>query len=159
MDNIHNFSGNARPYAFCYSTLNTDQITGTTNGVWLTLDFNTDVASLLNGIIDRPAVSQFRALKSGYYRISIKMCGTPNTTNRGWDYRIYKNGTTQLVDGYLRTHGADVSENRGTNTVGCSIIAYLNANDYIQVQANPLQGVSIDILAESSMTFELVTLI
>lgn len=159
MNNTENFSGNARPYAYVYSILNSDQTTGTTNGVWLTLDFNSDISSFLNGIIDRPAVSQFRALRSGYYRISAQLYGTPNGTDRGWDYRILKNGSTAMTDGYVRTHGADTAENRGSTTVGYSIILYLNSNDYIQIQANPLEGTSVDVRAQTAITFELITLI
>ena len=149
----------ASPYAYILSSLGTDQDSGSVNGTWLTLNFNTDVSSFLNGIIDRPTTSRFRALRAGYYRISLKLNAHPTATqDRGWDHRILKNGVTSITDSYCRNNSADTVETRGTANSDFVIILLLAQNDYIEVQTNPLDSVVIRTQDYSSILFELVKL-
>lgn len=151
------------PLAFVTSKLNADQASGATAGTWTTLTFGSDGDNLLNSLIDRPATSKFRALSTGYYRFSYSMVAFPSSlpvlaSSRGWQMRLFLNGTTELVNSLTRANSAGTTATRGSVTCSGGSIYHLTANDYIEVQVNPIDNGVINVLAESSAYFELLRL-
>lgn len=150
---------NLRIRAFVFSQLNSGQATGATNGTFTTMSFNLDYASVLAGIIDRPAASQFRALVAGWYRITYQMYGVPAANYRGSEIRLIKNGVgTALSGSTMRITRA--SANATLGGFGGKVFAVqLAANDYIELQAAPLDGSIITFSDFSNLSFELIALV
>ena len=145
----------AIPLAFVSSELGSNQTSGATAGTWTTLTF-TDDTSFLNSKIDRPTSSRFRALVDGYYKFTYSMTAIPTTNNRGWQFRLFKNGTTQLAPSLTRGNSSNNTAARGGDNVSFSGIYLLSINDYIEVQINPTDNDIITVLTESSALFELI---
>lgn len=146
-------AGAANPLAMVYSICNSVQTTGATAGVWRTITFGLDVTSALNGIIDRPTTSRFRALFAGYYALNFNMNVYMAANQRGGTFRILKNGVTDLGI------NADVfSNNVPERASGTSATAFilLAANDYVELQANPVDNTAMNIKASSNFNFRLL---
>ncbi len=149
--------------AFCFSILNSIQDSGTTPGNWTTLTFGSDVTISLGTAIDRPTTSRFRALRAAYYKVTYKMVAYPDTLpvlndTRGMQFRVFKNGTTELTGSSTRGNSGAANDSRGGTTCSFSGIYLLAVNDYIEIQVNPIDSGQIHVLSESSCMFELVKL-
>jgi hypothetical protein len=148
---------NLRLRGFVFSQLNTGQATGNTNGTFTTMNFNLDYASVLASIIDRPTASQFRALIAGWYRITYQMYGVPSANDRGAEIRLIKNGVgTALSGSTMRITRANAT----LGGFGGKIFAVqLAANDYIELQAAPLDASIVTFSNFSNLSFELIALV
>lgn len=149
-------AGAASPLAVVYSICNTLQTTGAVAGVWQTITFGSDVTSVLNGIIDRPTTSRFRALFDGYYALNYNMNVYMAANQRGGTFRILKNGVTDLGIN-ANVFSNNVPER--ASTASSTAFIQLAANDYIEVQANPADATVMNIKANSSFNFRLLRFI
>lgn len=143
----------AHPVALVYSICNALQTTGAVAGVWQTITFGLDVTSVLQGIIDRPTTSRFRALYAGYYAVNYNMNVYPAANQRGGTFRILKNGVTDIGV------NADIfGNNTPERASSCSATAFilLAANDYVELQANPHDATALSIKANSNFNFRLI---
>lgn len=143
----------ANPIALVYSLCNALQTTGAVAGVWQTITFGLDVTSSLNGIIDRPTTSRFRALYAGLYALNYNMNVYMAANQRGGTFRILKNGVTDIGI------NADVFANATVvRASSCSSTAFIQlaANDYVELQANPHDATVMSIKANSNFNFRLL---
>ena len=147
----------ALPLAFVESILNGLQTTGNVPGVAAVLDFNSDVRQNLNGIIDRPTASRFRALVAGVYKMSYNQTSYPETSNRVGLFDIFLNGLT-LVSG-SQSMSASVADILRANSSNGDIEMQLAANDYFEVRVTPQENVEINVLSYTKARFELVRLV
>lgn len=146
--------GPALPLSFVNSILNTDQASGATNGTYTTLTFGADQDAVLNGLIDRPTTSRFRGLVAGYYRCSYGVFGSAGANNKSANFRILKNGTTE-VTGFQAEFFSQSGSTLGGGSAKSGIMQ-LAANDYIELQVAPLTSSAITVQSASSILFELV---
>lgn len=147
-------SGKNNTFAFIQSRLNSVQSSGTTPGTWTTFTFGITDESFLANTIDAPTTSRFRALVTGYYKISYKMLAYSLTDNRGAQFRVFKNGTSALDGSEKKITSIDNTAARGTSVAFFSGIFLLAANDYVEFQINPIDSTRFDTLAESGISFE-----
>lgn len=147
--------GNVIPTSpsFVSSVIGSDQNTGDVNGVYTTLSF-TDYASLMNGKMDRPTASRFRALRAGWYKLTSEMYVTGAANDDGCEFIVIKNSAPIALAGSL----SKISRSRNDPDQGgfCSktFFVQLLANDYIEIQAAPLDGEIMTIRDHSSCSFE-----
>lgn len=148
-------AGLAHPLVFAQAILGSLQTTGVTAGVWQTLDFNTNILSVLDGVIDRPTASRFRALVPGYYRYRYTGTASLSNNQRGGLFRVLRNTLTE-IDGSQ----AAVFANDGTIVKAGSAseegIVLMAANDFLELQANPHDGSAMRVQAVTSFALELV---
>lgn len=153
---MENTAGPATPLAFVTSRKSgVTQTSGAVAGVDEIVVFQTNDFLFLNGIIDRPTTSQFRALIAGFYRVAYNIHIEPNTNDRGCAVNIILNGLSDILS--LRSKGiaGKINADRGNDYINSKIIQ-LAANDIITCGVDPIEGVSMDILTDSALCFELV---
>lgn len=149
-----NTAGHANPFALVFSGLNSDQASGSVNGIFTTLSFGLDHLSKLNSIIARPTAPQFQALINGTFRIDYSVVTFSATNNRGGEYRILLNGTTPVPGSTIRiTPQGTVLRSTTGSTVVC---VDLTINDIITLEVAPLEGSVQTVLAISTLSFSLL---
>jgi hypothetical protein len=138
---------------FVGSTLGTAQATTAVNGAFVTLSFNNDFASSVDAIIDRPTASRFRALVKGWYEVTYQMYGVPAANNKAAEFRVLKNGTTAMPGSKMQ-----LSQGQAATTTGCFcskiFSLYLQANDYIELQAAATDATIVTMQDFSTINFK-----
>lgn len=148
-------AGLASPLSYIEASPSADQTTGGTAGVWQTLNFQTTTDSVLNGIMDKPTDSRLRALVRGYYEIFYTVNASFANNQRGGILRAIRNGVT-VVGGSFSTIFANSGGISNAGSGSNKRIVLLEANDYIEIQANPHRNSAMTIHSESSFGMSLV---
>jgi len=154
---VDNTAGPANILAFVNSILGTDQASGATPGTLTTYTFSTDSASLLNGIIDRPTTSRFRALAAGYYKFYFSGSAYPSANNRGWQHLVRLNGVTTVTGSQSQGMSGQAVATRSASTTATGIVL-LAANDYLELAGDPTDATSFTTLSYTSFMLQLVRL-
>jgi hypothetical protein len=144
------------PAALVYAITNVLQTTGATPGVWQSINYNNDITVVLNGLIDRPTPARFRTLVRGYFFITYTMNVYMAANTRGVTFRVFKNGTT---DANITSDNNAQNDPVKSNGSSVGAVIELQANDYIEVQANPHDASAANIKATSSIAFHLLRVI
>lgn len=148
-------AGPAHPLVFAQARLGTDQTTGATPGVWQTLNFNTNLLSVLDNTIDRPTASRFRALIPGYYQYDYTATAWFANNQRSGLFRVFLNNLS-AVEGSQAAVFAN--SDRLAKAGSCSErgILLLSANDFLELQANPHDGSAVTASEQSTFSLRLV---
>jgi len=149
-------ASNPHPVAWVQHEMTAPLNLGNTPGVWTTVDFSSDVDSFYNGYLDKPTSSQFRALVDCSVRVYYRCRIDPSANNSGVSTRILLNGSGDVG----RSHSQDGSNRANdaeNNNLHALFIMNMNANDYFELQASPLEGSTVSFVPD--MTILLVELI
>ncbi|MCJ7520989.1 MAG: hypothetical protein MUP21_02030 [Dehalococcoidia bacterium] len=154
---MDNTAGPTNILAFVDAILGTDQLSGATPGTLTVYTFATESASLLNGLIDRPTTSRFRALAAGYYRYHYSGSAYPSANNRGWQHLVRLNGTTTVVGSQSQAISGQSQATRSSSTTSTGIVL-LAANDYLELAGDPVDGTTFTTILYTSFMMQLVRL-
>lgn len=148
----------ARPQAWLQYQAAADVNFGTIAGTTAIVDMATDRSSFANGLLDKPTNSRFRALRDCTVRVSFGAVMDTTGNDDGVEVRCLLNSATVVEQS--RT-GVDARASTAEPvTASKTFLVDLNANDYLELQGNKLEGgqTSTFVATGTSMLMELVRL-
>lgn len=129
----------ARPEAYLQYSNAADQNIPGVAGTTAIVALATDQSSYPNGLLDKPTTSQFRALRSCTVRISFGVNLDSTANEDGFEVHCYLNGTT-VVEQSRAGSSSRSSLNEPAGDASRTFLIDLNANDYIELRINKLEG-------------------